>query len=186
MIGTGRLWREQQEDQIDRLTVQRLKVDWTLQQLRHEWQQLGARSIHQPPLAQTEGLWQRLAEFPAEDPSATVLKANLISSAVCGFMSVLKTIDPECSLQSHAGNGIVLARMTGLSGSELSQAILKKLQPAARAAGGNVAVLAAGEGLEQTRQIVWGSAPDDLRVMHAVKRQFDPRDILNRGRFVYV
>ena len=88
-------------------------------------------------------------------------------------------------LQAHAGNGIVLARMSGLSGSELSQAIIKKLQPAARQAGGSVVVLSAGEGLEMTRQVIWGSASDDLRIMQAVKQQFDPLNLLNPGRFVY-
>lgn len=160
------------------------EVDWMLNRLRMEWQEQGLRRIHQPSVDQVEPLWQRLTEFPAA-ASAAVLKANVVPSAVCGYMELLRSVDPECSLQAHAGNGIVLARMASLAGSELSQAIVKKLQPAARQAGGNIVVLAAGEGLESTRQAIWGSAPDDLRVMQAVKQQFDPLNLLNPGRFVY-
>jgi glycolate oxidase FAD binding subunit len=162
----------------------RTEVDWMLTQLKSEWQQQGAQRIHQPPPEQNDAFWQRLTEFPA-DPSATLLKANLLPSAVCGMVGLLRSLDPQCSIQAHAGNGIVLARMASLAGGELSQAIVKKLQPAARHAGGSLIVLAAGEGLETTRQVVWGGTPDDLRVMQAVKQQFDPLNLLNPGRFIY-
>jgi glycolate oxidase FAD binding subunit len=163
----------------------RTEVDWMLDQLRHEWRQQGAGTIHQVAPEQIDPLWRRLIEFPAADPAAAVLKANVLPSALCGMMALLQSIDSHCSVQAHAGNGIVLARMASLAGGELSQAIVKKLQPAARQAGGSVVVLAAGEGLEATRQVMWGSAPEDLRVMQAVKQQFDPFNLLNPGRFVY-
>jgi len=31
---------------------------------------------------------------------------------------------------------------------------------------------------------VWGSSPSDLAMMHAVKHAMDPKNILNRGRFM--
>lgn len=31
---------------------------------------------------------------------------------------------------------------------------------------------------------VWGTTPTDLKMMHAVKRAIDPKNILNRGRFI--
>jgi FAD/FMN-containing dehydrogenase len=33
---------------------------------------------------------------------------------------------------------------------------------------------------------VWGAIDAPLDLMSAVKRKFDPQDILNRGRFLYV
>jgi FAD/FMN-containing dehydrogenase len=162
----------------------KIEVDWMLDRLRGEWQEQGLRRIHQPTAEQVEPLWQRLTEFPAATPG-TVLKANVVPSALCGYLELLRDIDPECSWQAHAGNGIVLARMASVTGSELSQAIVKRLQPAARQAQGNLVVLSAGEGLESTRQVIWGGAPDDLRIMQAVKQQFDPHNLLNPGRFVY-
>ena len=39
--------------------------------------------------------------------------------------------------------------------------------------------------LDVKRQIdVWGDPPDSLKVMQAIKRRFDPDDILNPGRFL--
>lgn len=160
------------------------EVDWMLGQLRTEWQGQGALRIYQPGHDQIDPLWQRLIEFPAHEPAATVLKINVVPSAACGLATLLQTIDPNGSILAHAGNGILLARMS-TPGSDVSQAIIKKLQPAARAVGGNVIVLSAGDGLEMTRQVIWGSAPDDLRLMQAVKQQFDPFNLLNPGRFIY-
>jgi len=37
-----------------------------------------------------------------------------------------------------------------------------------------------------THQSVWGGIDAPFALMSAVKRKFDPKDILNRGRFVYV
>jgi FAD/FMN-containing dehydrogenase len=37
-----------------------------------------------------------------------------------------------------------------------------------------------------THQSVWGAIDVPLSLMSDVKRRFDPHDILNRGRFVYV
>jgi glycolate oxidase FAD binding subunit len=126
-----------------------------------------------------------LTDFPAGDTTAVVLKANVVPSQVCNFVALLESIDPGCSVQAHAGNGIVLARMSLSSPSELSQLIVKKLQPSARNAGGSMTVVAGTEGVEPTRQVIWGGASDDLHMMQAVKQQFDPLNLLNPGRFVY-
>ena len=36
-----------------------------------------------------------------------------------------------------------------------------------------------------TRQAIWGGATPDVEWMAKVKRQFDPKNLLNPGRFVY-
>jgi FAD/FMN-containing dehydrogenase len=92
---------------------------------------------------------------------------------------------PEKSVQAHAANGIVVARIPQLAGSEITQLLTKQLQPLAMASGGNVIVLALPEGAEATRRLVWGGARDDASLMRAVKNQFDPHGLLNPGRFVY-
>ncbi len=121
------------------------EVDWMLAQLRGEWQQQGVHRMHQPPGDQVDALWERLTEFPAADPAAVVLKINVTPSRVGELVGLLQEVDPDGSLQAHAGNGIVLTRMSNLAASDLSGAIVKKLQPAARKAGGNVTVLATAE-----------------------------------------
>jgi FAD/FMN-containing dehydrogenase len=87
-------------------------------------------------------------------------------------------------VQAHAGNGIVLVRFAKFDAADVSRVLIGKLQPAARLAGGSAVVLSSTiSGL--TRQAVWGGVPESARWMAEVKRQFDPKHILNPGRFVY-
>ena len=59
-----------------------------------------------------------------------------------------------------------------------------KLRPAAVQLGGSAVVVGSKlEGL--TPHVVWGGRTDATVLMERIKRQFDPRDILNPGRFVY-
>ena len=161
------------------------EVDWMASQLRQEWRHLGAGGIHHVAQETVPGLWQRLTDFPCGEPGEVVLKANLLPSCVCSFIAKLLSVAPSCSIEAHAASGIVLARIAGLSPSEATQAILKKLQPAALAAGGNLVVLSSPEGVEPTRRVIWGPAPAEAALMQSVKDQFDPRGLLNPGRFVY-
>jgi glycolate oxidase FAD binding subunit len=161
------------------------EVDWMLSQLRQEWQQLGIERIVTPARDKASDIWQRLAEFPAETSEALVIKANLLPSAVTRFVERLLEAAPEASVQSHAASGIVLARIAGLTGGEITQLLTKQLQPMAMSAGGNVVVLASPDGVESTRRLVWGGARGDAPLMQAVKNQFDPHGLLNPGRFVY-
>jgi glycolate oxidase FAD binding subunit len=159
------------------------EVEWMIDQLRSEF---AAAGIANPRVVQGEAanaLWGRLAEFPAAEPAALVLKSSALPSATTQYIEQLLAVDPGCSIQAHAGNGIVLARMT-LSPAEATQALIKSLQPAAAAAQGNVVVLAWPDGMELTRRVAWGNAPADLPLMQAVKSQFDPQGLLNPGRFV--
>jgi FAD/FMN-containing dehydrogenase len=59
------------------------------------------------------------------------------------------------------------------------------MQPAAQNVGGSCVVLSCAQPGELTRQAVWGGALDGAILMEAVKRQFDPENQLNPGRFVY-
>ena len=50
---------------------------------------------------------------------------------------------------------------------------------------GNVVVLRNPSGGEMTHQSVWGGIDAPFALMERVKQQFDPQNLLNRGRFVY-
>ena len=93
---------------------------------------------------------------------------------------------PNCSIQAHAGNGIVIIKMSKFPAQGLSRALVGRLAAGAAAHHGQVIVLSNPSGAEMTHQSVWGATDSPLELMTAVKRQFDPKDILNRGRFVYV
>jgi hypothetical protein len=95
-----------------------------------------------------------------------------------------REIDPRVSLQAHAGNGAVILRFPEFPKGGLSRTLIARLQPAAAAGKGHVVILSNPSGAETTHQSVWGGqAP--FWLMGEVKKKFDPKGILNPGRFVY-
>ncbi len=176
----------------------KVEVDWQLARLADEWRAAGAalKSISEPDAV--AALWSQLTEFPVIDaaaaavpaavtftPAIAVLKASVLPSKVTSFIEQLRLLAPAASIVAHAGSGIVLIRLSEAPVGGLAAAIVRHWQPAARAAGGNLVVLASREAAELTRQVVWGTPRDDARLQIAVKAQFDPQDILNPARFVY-
>ena len=67
----------------------------------------------------------------------------------------------------------------------LSRTLLQELTPIAGRGQGNVVVLSNPGGSEMTRQSVFSGIDAPFALMSEVKRQFDPKNILNPGRFVY-
>jgi glycolate oxidase FAD binding subunit len=159
------------------------EVAWMQQQLADEWAALGAEARQVDP-GQVPDLWQRMADFPAQTGWLTI-KASVVPEATLAFVSLLLEIDPACSIQAHAGSGIVVARFRDLAPVVAAKTIVNRLQPAARAAEGDCIVLAYPAGFDATRQVIWGGQADAYGMMRAVKEKLDPRGILNPGRFVY-
>ena len=159
------------------------EVDWMTHQLAREWEELGAPE----PLVvgQSTDLWRRLIEFPAAGASPLVLKASTRPSGTTAFVQSARRIDPQASIQAHAGNGIVIVRFSKFPPQGLSRALIGDLLPAATAHQGQVVVLSNPSATEMTHVSVWGTVDGSRELMTALKRQFDPQDILNRGRFVY-
>lgn len=160
------------------------EVDWQLAQLRREWQAQGAAGIAEHAGDAAQAIWSQGAEFASRGDAALVVKANVLPSATTRFMQLCRQLDPQVSLLAHAGNGIVLASFPQFSPADTSRWLVQRMQPAAAAASGNPVVWSCAAG-ELTRQAVWGASRDDAEVMRAVKKQFDPQDLLNPGRFVY-
>jgi glycolate oxidase FAD binding subunit len=159
------------------------EVEYMVRQLSAEWAELGIDS----PLmvGQSAALWQRLIEFSAAGDSPLVLKANVAPSGTTAIVDAARRVDANCSIQAHAGNGIVIIKLSSFPSEGLSRALVGGLQPAAAAHHGQVIVLSNPSGAEMTHQSVWGATDSPLELMSEVKRRFDPNNILNRGRFVY-
>jgi glycolate oxidase FAD binding subunit len=159
------------------------EVDSMVHQLAGEWDELGAPE----PLivGQSADLWRRLTEFPTAGESPLVVKANVVPSGTTAFVEAARRVDPQASIQAHAGNGVVIVRFAKFPAQGLSRALIGDLLPAATAHQGQVIVLSNPCGAELTHVSVWGTVDVSRDVMAAVKRKFDPQDILNRGRFVF-
>src|SRR5262249_47420500 len=156
---------------------------WMADTLWNQWRRLGVAG---EILAEhhTSDLWRRLAQFPVEGNLPLVIKAALRSSHTVEFVQLISRIDPKASIQAHAGNGIVIARMAEFGTGGLSNLLGGQLQPAATECGGSVRVLSCATPGDLTRQCWWGSLGDAASVMEEIKRRFDPKRLLNRGRFV--
>lgn len=161
------------------------EVDWMVGQLDGEWRLQDAHEIHTFTDQQAADLWSRLAEFPAGE-APLVVKASVAPSGVTPFIAAAKSVDPECSIQAHAGNGIVLVRFSDFPAAGLAQTVVGKLAATAAAHHGSVVVLSNPSGAEMTHQAAWGGIDAPFDLMTAVKRQFDPHNLLNPGRFVYL
>lgn len=160
------------------------EVRWMVEQLAREWRELGVtatRSIHD---SRAEQLWNDLAGFPSCPESPLVIKVSVLPSRTTQIVQLVLRTDPQASIQAHAGNGIVIARFARFEVGDVSRHLIGRLQPAAKTAGGSVVALSSSLG-SLTRQAVWGGASGATKWMGKVKRQFDPKNLLNPGRFVY-
>jgi len=161
-----------------------VEVEWMTGRLHDEWCELG---IEAPiTIGDAADCWKKLVDFPAVGDAPLVLKASLVPSGVTQFIDALRLLDPQASVQSHAGNGVVIARLSAFPKEGLSRALVGNLQPAAAAQHGSLLVLSNPSGSEMTHQSVWGGLDVPFSLMSAVKQKFDPKNILNPGRFVYV
>lgn len=171
------------------------EVRWMVPQLIEEWRAAGADDgaaiePREVSAAEVAGLWERLIEFPAAElkalgEAALVLKLAVPPSQVTAICRKLLEIDPQGSIQAHAGNGVVIARFGSFPAGGMSKVVIASLQPAAQRAGGSCVVLRTTLGGELTHQATWGRLGDSAMLMDEVKRQFDPQGLLNPGRFVY-
>jgi glycolate oxidase FAD binding subunit len=160
------------------------EVEFMVRQLTAEWNELGIEA----PLVIGEAttLWHRMVEFSAAGKSPLVVKASVAPSGTTAIVDAARRLDPQCSLQAHAGNGSIIVKFSQFPPQGLSRALVGGLQPAASAHHGHVVVVLNPSGAEMTHQSVWGATDAPLWLMSEVKRRFDPKDILNRGRFIYV
>jgi FAD/FMN-containing dehydrogenase len=104
---------------------------------------------------------------------------------VTEFSRQVVELDAGCSLQCHAGDGVTIIRFAEFPADGLARSLLARLAPLASRSRGNVTILSNASGAEMTHQSVWGGIDAPFDLMTAVKREFDPRNLLNPGRFVY-
>jgi glycolate oxidase FAD binding subunit len=162
------------------------EVEWMTKQLVDEWSDLGIASSQVVLDEAASELMSRLAEFSAAGESPLVLQANIVPSGTTRFVSALRELDENCSVQAHAGNGVVIARLSEFPPDGLAKTLIGQLHPVAAAAHGHVTVLSNPSSAEMTHQSAWGAIDAPVDLMTAVKREFDPKSILNPERFIYL
>lgn len=168
-----------------RLEGTEAETRWTVGQVQREWQPLSGYAPYVWDDAGGADLFERIVEFPQAESAPLVLKASVRPSRTTRFVAAVREIDPRASIVAHAGNGVVLARFAEFPAAGLSRTLVSRLQAEAAAAQGSVVVLSNPGGSEMTTRSVWDVGGLPLELMTSVKRQFDPKNLLNPGRFVY-
>ena len=126
-------------------------------------------------------LWRALGDFPARPLGPVTIVANLLPSAVAGFLARL---DPgRWAAQAHAGNGIVRAHALGDPEYENLGEEIDALRAEAVRGGGNL-TLSRCPTEWKARLRVWGEPRADWSVCERIKQAFDPLGAMNPGRFV--
>ena len=85
-------------------------------------------------------------------------------------------------ITSHAANGITLVGLSG-GGEEAQVRVIEELREIWGRRGGNLIIQKAPPSIKK-RVDVWGPAGDYLGLTRRVKEKFDPRGVLNPGRFL--
>jgi glycolate oxidase FAD binding subunit len=171
----------------DPTTIPRLVVGLEGTATEVEWMAKQTNALWGTSATRVEGdactaLWRKLSDFPA-GAAPLVLKMSVKPSSVVPCMAALAATG--ASLAAHAGSGIVYARFGEFPKEGLSRTLIGKLQPLAASHGGHVVILSNPSGQESTQQSTWGAIGPQHALMASVKAQFDPRNILNPGRFVF-
>jgi glycolate oxidase FAD binding subunit len=166
------------------------ETDWLADQIQAEMQRSGGMSVTLLTSTDAAALWHQQVEFADQGAgevsgnSPMVIKIAVPPSAVTKIISQLIAFDPNCSIQAHAANGIIIARLSKFGHADLTPVLVGKLRPAAVKLGGSLVVVSSKlDGL--TPHAIWGGRTEAIALMENIKRQFDPHNVLNPGRFIY-
>jgi glycolate oxidase FAD binding subunit len=167
-----------------------LEIDWLVEQVQYELWTGGAAAVQLLDASEADALWERQVEFTDRGPHDTphesplVLKIAVPPSATTSMVAGILEVDSDCTIEAHAGNGILVARFARFTHAEMTNVLIAKLRPAAIKLGGSAVVVASKlEGM--TPHIVWGGRTDAIVLLERIKQKFDPHNLLNPGRFVF-
>ena len=155
------------------------EVEWMVQTLQSEWRELDVNASATVPAALTERLWKWLAERSAD------IEIGVRPGATVEMIDRLLTMAPDCSILARAGNGVIRATLPSREPAEYAAMVREQLRPMVAEAGGRLTVLSQPEGADLSADDIWGLDGHAREVMDALKERFDPKRILNRGRYVF-
>ena len=169
--------------------------DWQVAVWCEGFEETVARHLRDAPaLAQRIGLatailhendhrrfWDQMRDFPLQ--AGLVYRVTVPRASMAEVIQTVhnwSTADFRPEIVSDTAMGIV---WISLEVNDLAAQWFAKLIAEARAHRGHAIMLAAPTHLKRGID-VWGPAPPTLSLMREIKRQFDPKGLLNPGRFV--
>jgi glycolate dehydrogenase FAD-binding subunit len=126
--------------------------------------------------------WDEIRDLPLRT-NALVYRFGAPQASVAELASAVQAdhsaeFSPQIVADALAGTMWVASAAKGSDAERFS-----KFTTLARQHSGHIVMLAAPPILKQNVD-VWGTPPDALSIMREIKRQFDPNNLLNPGRFV--
>jgi glycolate oxidase FAD binding subunit len=168
-------------------------VQWQIEQLEKLWSEFVTQRLIVGDLAEELLLWRWLREdrlWLRQQPSAIKLKVNCLPNrlveTVQSLESLGRELDAEVLIKSHAGNGVIRAYLRLEASAEAVHRfteLVQHLRSTLRPWRGTVIVECAPLAFKAALD-VWGYDFKDRVLMQQIRQQFDPKRILNAGRFV--
>ena len=134
--------------------------------------------------ATTDAVWQAREELWSSAESAAIAKFSALPASVAETCSRIRHLADSLGVQWRAvvqGTGLGWLRLEASNASAIHQ-VLYTLRPELEQVGGSLAVLNRPAAMPAID--AWGSGRDAFPLMLSVKQQFDPRGMLNPGRFI--
>lgn len=156
------------------------EVAWMLDRLEQAWSSAALKSECTLRDTAARPTWQALVDFrrPADlDAQAVIAEGHVLPSAVVTAVACIRELDPQASVLAQAHEGCILARVV--------PTVVEPLRGLLHAADGTLIVAHQSARAKLERRAVWGPPPPGFAVMQALKDRFDPRNILNPGRFIF-
>lgn len=157
----------------------RPEVDWMVEQLGKEWRGSGIEQLVTNLGGKAASLWQWLTEFAAE------VRIHVRPGAAVATIAALLELDPDATVEAHAGGGVIRARLSARDPDEWCESMAHRVRPLVDRAGGRMVVTSVPDGVMLERDVIWGPAGNGRPISRAIKEGFDPHGILNPGRYVF-
>ncbi len=150
----------------------------------------GALDSMPSPVAEPEKTWRVLSDFPwrplgiEAHPHRAIWRAGVLPS-VCaqGMQAIRQAVGARgvVSMAASVASGLIRGEISAGGVDDLASS-LGAARDVAMKMGGYLVILDAPAAV-RAKIDVWGPAPDGLSLMQQLKDAFDPRRILNPGRF---
>ena len=157
-------------------------TDWQLQTLQDECATLKPAESVMVRADEAGPVWQALTEFQVSLDSSVTFQANLLPSRTLEF--VRRATEMGVAVQAHAGSGIVIGHLPNdLPTLNKAFEIITTLRQWARRNRGNLVIFHCDDQWKQ-RLSVFGDPEPSWPLMLNLKKELDPHNLLNAGRFI--
>lgn len=158
-----------------------VRAEGTPEQVQRHLRDVTEMAVQAGVLAMTdEADWVDINDIPQTAEVAddeVVLKLTMLPSRMCEALTRAQVLAGAGALRlrvsARALSGVAYVRAQGAGASHLADGLRESA---------NVIVLACGAHAQVANR--WGKEPGGIEVMRCIKREFDPRNCLNPGRFI--